>query len=70
MMVVEYTMLPKFGLLPGLQMPEYVTDDNVNLVKVEWFKAGPQLSKDALDDRHGLIARVACERCSPRSTAS
>ena len=69
-MVVEYTMLPKFGLLPGLAVPETVTDDNMNQVRVQWFKGGPQLSRDALDDRHGLIAHVAGERCSPRSAAS
>ena len=63
-------MLPKFGLLPGLAVPETVTDDNMNQVRVQWFKGGPQLSRDALDDRHGLIAHVAGERCSPRSAAS
>ena len=70
MIVVEYTMLPKYAMLPGLAVPEYVTDDNMNQVRVTWFKGGPQLSLDALDDRHGLIAHVAGERCSPRSADS
>lgn len=66
MMAVEYVMLPKYAMLPGLfHVPETVTDDNANQVVPTWFKAGPMLSQDALDDRHGLIARVACERCSP-----
>ena len=69
-MVIEYTMLPKYAMRPGLPVPEYVTDDNMNQVRVTWFKGGPQLSLDALDDRHGLIAHVAGERCSPRSADS
>ena len=70
MQVVEYTMLPK-PWEPAVQpVPEYVPDDNANLVKVEWFKGGPQLSVDVLDSRHRHIARVAGERCSPRSVAS
>ena len=52
MMVIEYTMLPKYAMRPGLPVPEYVTDDNMNQVRVTWFKGGPQLSIDAMADRH------------------
>lgn len=68
--VVEYTFLPK-PWEPDVQpLPEFVPDDNMNLVKVEWFKCGPVMSADALESRHRHIARVTCERCSPRSAAS
>ena len=67
---VEYCFIPK-PWEPDVQpVPEYLPDDNMNLVKVEWLKCGPQMSADALDSRHRHIARVAGERCSPRSAAS
>ena len=67
---VEYCFIPK-PWEPDVQpVPEYLPGDNMNLVKVEWFKCGPQMSADALDSRHRHIARVAGERCSPRSAAS
>ena len=67
--VVEYCFLPK-PWEPEQPVPEYIPDDNMNMVKLEWLKCGPVMSADALDSRHRLIARVAGERCSPRSAAS
>ena len=69
MVVVEYAMLPKPWEPDKQRVPEYVPDDDMNLVRVEWLQGGPTLSLDALSSSHGHIARVAGERCSPRSAA-
>ena len=68
--VVEYCYLPKPWEPDVQHVPEYIPDDNMNLVKVEWRMCGPVMSADALDSRHRHIARVAGERCSPRSAVS
>ena len=69
-MVVEYAMLPK-PWNPGTQrVPEDLPDDNMDLKKVTWMKCGQMFSIDALDQRHGHIARGAGERCSPCAAAT